>query len=148
MSETELSRLKAAGLLHDIGKIAIESYLLDKKGSLTEQEYAEIQCHAEIGFRILGTIYEMQELAEGVLSHHERWDGRGYPQGLSGEAIPQMARIIALADSYDAMISERPYRQPMSEKEAIEEIKLHSGLQFDPVIARIFIEQVLGKPWQ
>ena len=89
----------------------------------------------------------MLELADCILAHHERWDGTGYPKGLKGEAIPMIARIIALADSYDAMTSERPYRKALSEEEALIEIRKNAGTQFDPEIARIFIEKVLNKPW-
>ena len=107
LSEIEVSKLKVVGLLHDIGKIAIEEGILNKPGKLTEQEWNEIKRHPDIGYRILSSSYEMLELADCILAHHERWDGAGYPKGLKGEAIPMVARIIALADSYDAMTSER-----------------------------------------
>jgi diguanylate cyclase (GGDEF)-like protein/PAS domain S-box-containing protein len=142
-SEIEVSKLKVVGLLHDIGKIAIEEGILNKPGKLTEQEYNEIKRHPEIGYRILTTSYDMLELANYVLAHHERWDGTGYPKGIKGEAIPRIARIIALADSYDAMTSERPYRNSLSVEEAIKEIIKNSGIQFDPEIVRIFLEDVL-----
>ena len=144
-SEINISKLKVVGLLHDIGKIAIEEGILNKPGKLTEQERNEIKRHPDIGYRILSSSNEMLELADCVLAHHERWEGTGYPKGLKGEAIPKVARIIALADSYDAMTSERSYRKAMSEEEALIEIRNNAGTQFDPVIAKIFIEQVLGK---
>jgi diguanylate cyclase (GGDEF)-like protein/PAS domain S-box-containing protein/putative nucleotidyltransferase with HDIG domain len=146
-SEIKISKLKVVGLLHDIGKIAIEEGILNKPGKLTEQERDEIKRHPDIGYRILSSSYEMLELADCILAHHERWDGTGYPKGLKGEAIPMVARIIALADSYDAMTSERSYRNALSEEEALEEIRNNAGTQFDPEIARIFIEQVLVKRW-
>jgi len=146
-SEIEVSSLKVIGLLHDIGKIAIEEGILNKPGKLTKQEQDEIKRHPDIGYRILSSSHEMLELADCILAHHERWDGTGYPKGLKGEAIPMVARIIALADSYDAMTSERPYRNALSEEEAIAEIRNNAGTQFDPEIARIFVEKVLVKCW-
>jgi diguanylate cyclase (GGDEF)-like protein len=148
LSEMETGKLKTIGRLHDIGKIAIEEGILNKPGSLTEQEREDIMRHPDIGFRILSASYEMIELAEAILSHHERWDGKGYPRGLAREQIPFVARIVAVADSYDAMTSERPYRSALSEETAVEEIRKNAGFQFDPVIARVFVEKVLNKPWE
>lgn len=145
LSEIEVSKLRTIGLIHDIGKIAIEEGILNKPGALTEQEWNEIKRHPEIGYRILSSSYEMMELAEGILAHHERWDGLGYPKGLKGEEIPKVSRIIALADSYDAMISERPYRKALSEEEVLVEIESNAGKQFDPELVRIFIEKVIYK---
>ncbi len=142
-SEIEINRIKVAGLLHDIGKIAIEEGILNKPGRLTDQEMDQIKQHPSIGYRILTSTQEMMEIAECILLHHEKWDGTGYPKGLKGEEIPLAARIIALADSFDAMTSERTYRKALSEKEAIHEIQKNSGTQFDPEIARIFVERVL-----
>lgn len=146
-SEIEISKLRVIGLLHDIGKIAIAEGILNKPGKLTEQERDEIERHPDIGYRILSASYDMLELADCIMAHHERWDGAGYPKGLKGEAIPKGARIIALADSYDAMTSERPYREPLSEEEVIAEIQNNAGSQFDPEIARVFVEKVLEKQW-
>jgi diguanylate cyclase (GGDEF)-like protein/PAS domain S-box-containing protein len=146
-SEIKISKLRVVGLLHDIGKIAIEEGILNKPGRLAEQELYEIRRHPGIGYRILSSSVEMLELAEGVLAHHEKWDGTGYPKGLKGEAIPTVARIIALADSYDAMTSERAYRKALSEEVVLAEIRNNAGTQFDPEIARVFVEKVLGKPW-
>ncbi len=144
-SEIEVSQLKVVGLFHDIGKIAIKERILNKPGRLTGQERAEIEQHSDIGFRILNPSHEMSQVADCVVAHHERWDGTGYPKGLKGEAIPMGARIIALADSYDAMTSERPYRRALSEKGALAEIQENAGTQFDPEITRIFIEKVLSE---
>jgi len=146
LSDFEVSKLKMIGLVHDIGKIAIEDGILNKPDKLTDQEWKEIERHPEIGYRILSTSNEMLELAEGILAHHERWDGKGYPKGLKGEEIPLTARIIALADSYDAMSNERPYRSILREDEVLEEIRKNIGKQFDPNIAKIFLEKVLKKP--
>ena len=145
LSESEISKLEAVALLHDIGKIAINEGILNKPGKLKEQEWDEIRKHPEIGYRILNTSYEFSELADCILAHHERWDGRGYPQGLKGENIPLISRIIAIADSYDAMTSDRPYRKALSIERAVLEIIKNSGTQFDPEIAKLFIEKVLGK---
>jgi diguanylate cyclase (GGDEF)-like protein/PAS domain S-box-containing protein len=147
LSEHEIRRLRVAGHLHDIGKIAIEESILNKPGKLTEQEREEIKHHPEIGYRILNASCEMSDLANGILLHHERWDGAGYPKGLIGEAIPIVSRIIGIADSYDAMTSERTYRNALSEETVLAEIRNNAGLQFDPEIARVFIEKVLNKPW-
>lgn len=147
LPEIEVRKLKVGGLLHDIGKIAIEEGILNKPSKLTEQEWEEIKRHPEIGYRILSSSHEMLELTEYILSHHERWDGKGYPKGLKGEEIPQMARIIGLADSYDAMTSERSYRKALSEDVVLREIRENAGTQFDPEIARAFVEKVLGKAW-
>lgn len=146
-SEVEASHLKAVGILHDIGKIVIEKNILEKAGKLTEGEWREIKRHSEAGYRILNTSLNIADLAQGVLSHHERWDGTGYPMGLKGEEIPLSARIIALADSYDAMINERPYKKALSPDEALEQIRSNAGTQFEPEIAKIFVEKVLKKNW-
>jgi len=145
LSRIEVSRLKVVGLLHDIGKIAIEEGILNKPGKLTEQERNEINRHPDIGYRILNSSFSMLDLADCILAHHERWDGAGYPKGLKGDAIPMVSRIIALADTYDAMTSERSYRNALSEEEALAEIRKNIGTQFDPEIARIFIEKVLNQ---
>ncbi|MHB8076348.1 HD domain-containing protein [Desulfosporosinus fructosivorans] len=147
LSESEIRTLKVGGLLHDIGKIAIEERILNKREKLTDKEWNEVRRHPEIGYRILSSSHEMQELADYVLAHHEKWDGTGYPKGLKGEAIPRVARIITLADSYDAMTNERPYRKALSEERVINEIRKNAGLQFDPEIAKLFVEKVLDIPW-
>ncbi|SPF34135.1 Diguanylate cyclase (GGDEF) domain/uncharacterized domain HDIG-containing protein [Candidatus Desulfosporosinus infrequens] len=147
LSDIEIRMLKVGGLLHDIGKIAIEERILNKREEPTDQEWNEIKRHPEIGYRILSSSHEMQELADYILAHHEKWDGTGYPKGLKGEAIPRIARIIAIADSYDVMTNERPYRKALSEEIVINEICKNAGRQFDPEIAKVFVEKVLVKPW-
>ena len=144
MPEHERKEIRNAGLLHDIGKIAIPDTVLNKPGKLTQEEYEEIERHPEIGYRILCSSNEMTDIAEYVLCHHERWDGKGYPRGLREEEIPLQARMIAIADTYDAMTSLRCYREPVSETEAAKEILKNAGTQFDPKLARLFVREVLG----
>lgn len=141
----EVNQIKTAGLMHDIGKIAIGNHILNKEGSLTSEEWEEIKRHPEVGYRILNSADEFSEIAGYALEHQERWDGKGYPNGLKGEEIAVEARIIAVADAYDAMTIDRPYRKKMCEEEAIVEMKQWAGHQFDPEIVRIFVEKVLKK---
>lgn len=143
LSVEDISELKTVGLMHDIGKIILDDRILDKPAGLSDAEFSEIKRHAETGYRILSSVNEFAQLAEYVLAHHERWDGKGYPKGLQGEDIPLQARIIAIADSYDAMTSDRPYRKALNEEYAIEEIRRNSGTQFDPYITSVFLEKVL-----
>jgi len=144
LSEIEINKLKVSGLLHDIGKISIDDRILTKSEPLTDQEWNEIKKHPEVGYRILGSSSEMVELAKYVLYHHERFNGTGYPKGLKGEEIPILSRIIAVADSYDAMTNERVYKKPLSKEVAIEDLIKNSGIQFDPYIVDVFIEKVLN----
>ncbi|MGH4123177.1 MAG: HD domain-containing phosphohydrolase [Clostridium sp.] len=145
LNEVGIHELKTVGLLHDIGKIAIDENILNKPGKLDESERDEIERHPEIGYRILSTVNDMSEMAEYILAHHEKWDGSGYPKGLKGEEIPLQSRIIAIADSYDAMTSERSYRSALSEEIAIAELQKYAGIQFDEELIVVFIEKVLGK---
>ncbi|MBU3112903.1 HD domain-containing phosphohydrolase [Clostridium lacusfryxellense] len=145
MNGYEKEELKSAGLLHDIGKIAIDEKLLNKVGKLTDYEWEEIKRHPEIGYRILNTVNDMTDIAMCVLSHHERWDGTGYPKGLKGNEIPVTSRIIAIADAYDFMTSVRSYKIAIPKKSAIDELQNNSGSQFDPEMVKVFIENVLVK---
>lgn len=145
MDMNAVNQMKIAGLIHDIGKIGVDESILNKPGSLTMQERSRIERHPEIGWRLLSSTNEFSELAQFVLNHHERWDGCGYPNGLKGEEIQIEARIIAVADAYDAMTSERSYRKALSKKEAIEELKRCSGTQFDPEIVHVLVRRVLEK---
>lgn len=147
LSADEIKELGVAGELHDIGKIAIDESILNKPGKLTEVEWLQIKRHPEIGYRLLGASCEFNSIAEYVLAHHERWDGTGYPKGLKGEAICWKARVIALADAYDAMTCERPYHKALTREEAINEIRENAGSQFDPAISKVFIVKVLGEKW-
>jgi len=139
LSVSELSRLETLIMLHDIGKINIDSHILLKETALTDEEWVEIKKHPEVGYRITRTAEEFACIAEEILAHHERWDGKGYPQGLQGESTPYLARLLNLIDSYDVMSSGRPYKKKMSSEEIIEEIERCSGKQFDPELAKEFI---------
>lgn len=140
LPEAAVSELRIIGLLHDIGKIAVSEAILNKEDRLTEEEWESIKKHPEIGYRILKSSGEIGYLAEHVLSHHERYDGKGYPAGLKGNEITLLARIVAVADSFDAMTSKRPYNHPMSVGEALKEIGRNSGTQFDPQVVHAFIQ--------
>jgi len=139
----DVNQIRIAGLMHDIGKIGIDEKILNTPQALDDDDWKEIKKHPEIGYRILNSVTEFSEIAGDILAHHERWDGTGYPKGLKGEEIPLRARIIAIADSYDAMTVGRAYKAARSEDATAEEIRRCSGTQFDPEIAKIFIAMVL-----
>lgn len=140
LSDGLLEEIETAGLLHDIGKIAIPEKILLKPGKLTEEEYEIIKTHPELGERLVESIEKLKLISNWLKYHHERFDGKGYPEGLEGENIPISARIIALADTYDAMTSDRSYRAALSHDAAIAEIKRCSGTQFDSKLAELFIK--------
>ena len=140
LSGDVLKELETAALMHDIGKIALNEHILNKTGALTKTDFEEIKRHPEIGYHILKSADAYTNLADYVLSHHERWDGTGYPRELAGEAIPLVGRIIAVADAYEAMIGCRPYKKaPMTPAEAVQEIKRCAGTQFDPTVVDTFL---------
>jgi putative nucleotidyltransferase with HDIG domain len=126
-------------LLHDVGKIAVPDQILRKPGALTAEEWESMKTHAAAGYEIIRNVGFLSPAAEIVLAHHERFDGRGYPRGLAGEQIPLGARIFAIADTFDAITSERPYKRALSAEEALAEILIHSGSQFDPAAVRAFL---------
>ncbi len=136
--ETEL--IKQAAMLHDLGKIGISENILLKKSKLTKKEFEEIKKHPQIAVDILRPIQFLHGLIPFIFYHHERWDGKGYPSGIKGEDIPLGARIIAIADVYQALTSQRPYRKAYSKKKAIQIIKNGSGTQFDPRIVNVFLK--------
>lgn len=143
LSKSRIKEIETAGLMHDIGKTAIDDKILNKPDKLDKYERDEIRRHPEIGYRILSSVNEYALLAKYVLAHHERWDGKGYPEGLKGKDIPLVSRIIAVADSYDAMTNDRPYRKALDKKVAIQEIIDNSEIKYDPEIVKVFIEKVL-----
>ena len=134
-----MEAIKAGGPLHDIGKLELDRAILDKPGTLDAYELEEIRTHPELGARMLRGIRSLRASLDCVLHHHERWDGNGYPYGLRGDEIPLEARILAVADAYDAMTSLRPYREPRTREEALAEVKRCAGTQFDPRLARVFL---------
>ncbi|MEK7475806.1 MAG: HD domain-containing phosphohydrolase [Candidatus Coatesbacteria bacterium] len=138
LSPQELADLEYGALLHDIGKIGIADMILKKAGPLTEEEWTVMRQHPTIGYNVLRNLDFLQNALPVVLHHQERYDGRGYPNGLKGEQIPILARIFTIADSFDAMTSERPYRKAMRPEIAIQEVKRNAGTQFDPRLAEIF----------
>lgn len=137
---SQMDELMIIARLHDIGKIAIEEDILLKPGPLTTNEFEVMKTHAEKGFRIINASSEIINVAKCVLTHHEKWDGSGYPLGIAGEEIPLMARIIAIADAYDVMTHDRVYRKAMNKEEAIKELKRCAGTQFDPVLVELFLK--------
>ncbi len=139
LDQAALERVHIAGLVHDVGKIGVPESVLRKPGKLTDEEFALIKLHPEIGHNILKDIPQLADILPGVLYHHERWDGRGYPHNLKADAIPHVARLIALADAFDAMSSTRTYRPAMPRDRVLAEIEKGAGVQFDPDLARIFL---------
>lgn len=140
LSDEQLTSLAYGAMLHDIGKIAISEAIISKEGKLTDEEYLQIKTHPQKGYDIIKNIHFLKEARLGVLYHHERYDGKGYPYGIQGEKIPIIARIIALSDSYDAITTNRSYRKALSVDDAILEIQNNSGGQFDPKLAKYLIE--------
>ena len=138
LDDAEVERVRIAGLVHDVGKIGVAESVLRKPGRLDDSEFDAIKEHPEIGHRILKGISQLDDVLPGVLHHHERWDGNGYPHRIAGEAIPMIARIIAVADTFDAMSSNRAYRSGMDRSAVIAEIERCGGSQFDPELAKIF----------
>lgn len=145
MQDDQIEKLKILSVMHDIGKIAVPEHILVKPGELNDEEWIEMKKHSEIGFRIAKKTPEFSYIADEILSHHERWDGKGYPQGLKGTEIPIAARILAVVDAFDAMTSDRVYRKAMSVDEAVKELIDNAGTQFDPFIVDIFVNEIIKK---
>ncbi len=145
LPEEDLEALELLSTLHDIGKISVDKNILSKRAPLTEADWVEIKRHPEVGFRIAQASPELIHISEYILSHHERWDGKGYPRGLSGQAIPLLARVLLVVDSFDAMTQDRAYRKAMPVEDALEEIRRNAGTQFDPSVARAFLG-MMGSP--
>jgi putative two-component system response regulator len=141
-SPQEQDEIYMMGLLHDVGKIGIQDAIINKNGRLTDEEFAVIKTHPSVGAEILKKITDLPTLVTGARWHHERFDGGGYPDGLSGEEIPEVARIIAVADTYDAMTSNRSYRSQLPQEQVRAEIARCSGSQFDPRFAEIMLAMI------
>jgi HD-GYP domain-containing protein (c-di-GMP phosphodiesterase class II) len=142
LAHEEIDKLHLFCMLHDIGKIGISDQILKKPGKLTDEEWEEMKKHPEIGYRIAMSSPDFANVAEFILSHHERWDGKGYPRGLKGESIPIHSRILAVVDAYDAMTQDRVYHKAISHQEAIDEIIRCSGTQFDPLVVKMFVREM------
>jgi len=143
MTSEEIAEVSQVALLHDIGKIGIPDSILRKTGTLDAVEWAVMKNHTIIGYELASSIASVAHIAPSIRSEHERWDGTGYPDGLEGRQIPIASRIVLVCDAFHAMISNRPYRRAMSKNEAIEELHLHSGSQFDPVVVEALLS-VMG----
>lgn len=140
MNRDQLRTVRLAGLLHDVGKIGVSALAIKKPGKLTDDEFELMKQHPVVGARVIGSIENAEEIAAVVRNHHEKWDGSGYPEGFAGEDIPVIARVLAIADSWDAMYADRVYREALSEDECLCEIEKGAGSQFDPRIASIFVQ--------
>ena len=139
-SSEAVSNIYMMALVHDVGKIGVPDAVINKPGALTEEEFTQIRQHPVLGAKILEAIREMPSLSVGARCHHERYDGRGYPDGLAGASIPEEARIIAVADAYDAMTSRRSYREALPQAAVRSEIASGVGTQFDPNFAKIMLQ--------
>ena len=146
LPEKDIQTVKVAGLLHDIGKIGIPESILKKNGKLTDEEYAMMKTHVEKSVEMIRFLPNMDYVIPAVVSHHERYDGKGYPNGIKGKDIPVLGRILAVCDSFDAMISRRAYKEALSVEYAVGELERGKGTQFDPEAAQAFIEMVEEDP--
>ena len=140
MSDREKEELNLLCEFHDIGKVGISKNILQKQGCLNSDEWEEVRRHSEIGYYIAKEFKEASPVDELILIHHERWDGKGYPGLLKSDEIPLVARIFAIADAYDVMVNDTPYKTRMNKVQALNEIKDKSGSQFDPKLAELFIK--------
>ena len=142
MNQNEIEIVRDAGLLHDIGKISIPERILQKTSRLTDEEYEIMKTHVENSTKMIRYLPDMDYVIPAVVGHHEHYDGKGYPRGLAGKDIPYMARILTIADCFDAMTARRPYKQPMSVSYAISELEKNSGTQFDPELVPVFVKLI------
>ena len=139
MSEEQVQAVKTAALLHDIGKLAVPEHILAKPGALTPEEFQKVRIHPQVGAAIIANVPFPYPVGPLIQSHHERWDGRGYPAGLQGEAIPLGARVLCLVDHFDALTSERPYHHPVSVEAAVALLEQESGKALDPALVEAFL---------
>jgi len=147
MEGARVEAIRYAGMLHDVGKLGVPTRVLQKTGKLTEEEYAAIQLHPMRGLDIVRDIGFLDEALAGIMHHHERIDGRGYPMGLAGDEIPEFARVLAVADAFDSMTSTRSYRGARPVAEAIEELRKCAGTQFDPAFVDAFVAAITREGW-
>ena len=142
LDETEIEVVRMGAALHDIGKLAVSQNVIGKAGPLSEHELAEVRGHPVAGARMIELVRPLRPALPAILHHHERWDGRGYPEGLEGPEIPVEARILAVADTFDAMTSDRVYRRAQPPQNAVEELHRFAGTQFDPMVVSCFIDNL------
>ncbi len=143
LTDEEMKELSLLAVLHDIGKIGINPAILKKPATLTSKDWTEMKRHSEIGWRIVKEFPDLVTVANYILFHHERWDGKGYPSGLRADNIPLPSRILSVADAYDAMTSDRVYRKSMGMEEAIAELTKNAGMQFDPQVVSFFTKAIM-----
>jgi len=148
LEDKQIHKIYLSGLLHDIGKMGISETVLRKNGKLTDEEYDHIKTHPTVGAGILSGIKQMREIVPAVLCHHERMDGRGYPNGMTEENIPLIGKIVGLADSFDAMTSKRVYRDALTVEQTLAEIEKCIGSQFDEEVARVFLDSDIYSLWE
>jgi HD-GYP domain-containing protein (c-di-GMP phosphodiesterase class II) len=148
MREDRVTSLRYAGILHDVGKLGVPTRVLQKSGPLTEAEFQAIQLHPVRGLEMVREIEFLGEAYSGIMHHHERLDGRGYPMGLAGDEIPEFARVISVADAFDSMTSTRSYRAARSVEEALEELRSCAGTHFDPLMVRALLRAVAEHGWE
>ena len=144
-TESEKNKLRIGALLHDCGKIGVPDNIINKPEKLSDEEFTIIKSHTLLGYNIIKHMTNDEEIINCVRSHHERWDGKGYPDGLSGNSINLFARIVCIADVYHAMTSDRPYRKALTKEKAIDEFKRGKGTQFDPKLVDAFVEIIERK---
>lgn len=145
ISTSQKDKLNLLAKLHDIGKIGIDDKILNKKGKLTAEEWEVMKTHSDIGYRIASSTPDLRHIAYHILTHHERYDGTGYPKGLKGEEIPVLSRVISIVDAFDVMTNERPYKEAMPIEESVEELKRCAGTQFDPGLVDVCIQAFTEK---
>jgi HD-GYP domain-containing protein (c-di-GMP phosphodiesterase class II) len=139
LSQDEVFRIRIAAILHDVGKLGIRDGILNKPGILTDDEFAVMRRHPDIGAQIMSPIRMLKDIIPGIRNHHESWDGRGYPDRLRGEQIPLVARIIGIADTFDAMTTNRPYQTAMPLDQVLERMRSMAGARFDPIVVDAFL---------
>jgi HD-GYP domain-containing protein (c-di-GMP phosphodiesterase class II) len=142
LAQDEVFRLRIASILHDVGKLGIRDGILNKPGGLSEEEFAVMRQHPDIGAQIMSSIKTLKDIIPGIRNHHETWDGKGYPDRIAGEQIPMVARIIGVADTFDAMTTNRPYQEAMTLEFVVGKMRDMSGTRFDPKVIEAFLTAV------